>query len=554
LQIQPSYSYSTSENLSTSDQSSSNHYSTGYEHQAVKGTSSSKTPSTTYGGLVLYNHRFRTKGRNFSAQLNYNHTQSESNGENQSHTINYADSTNNTVLQDLAAHLITLKNNTTNTVRGSMTYSEPIGGLSRLELNTQMIHNAHSTNNATDSILAAGVKETDLIFNYGTTETRVALNYRYNGSKVNMSLGTTFMPYHLEGTKLDNGSGNFVPTNISFFRVLPIFRFSYAWSRTQRLNVFYSGSNEEPQFQQIQPFVDRTDPNNIVIGNPNLKAGLNNQVTLQYNNYFPNSRFNISVNANGNYYTDDITTNTVSILVPIPGSTPPKNRSIRAVNYINLSGSKALGGNYVVSKQLADRRYNLSLIGRATYGYNLAMSDNQLYHQTTWDFSERFGPRINPSDNVEVNPFLGTELQRTFSTATNSPYAKIVRHSLGIDGRFYFLKTFQIHYDAQKQIIHQLISGLSSANNSPLVIDAGFQKEFGQKRAFTLTFDMFDLLHQNNYITQTASITGVTNTVSSSLSRYFLIGFRLNLQKWSGRPTRNGRNLQRRGDGSFIYN
>jgi hypothetical protein len=64
---------------------------------------------------------------------------------------------------------------------------------------------------------------------------------------------------------------------------------------------------------------------------------------------------------------------------------------------------------------------------------------------------------------------------------------------------------------------------------------------------------VFDILHQNNFVNQSTTATGVTNTISSSLSRYFLIGFRLNLQKWSGRPTRNGRNMQRRGDGSFIY-
>ncbi|GAB3912859.1 outer membrane beta-barrel protein [Mucilaginibacter boryungensis] len=558
LQVQPSYSYSTSENETTSSRNASTHYKDGsYEHQVVNGTTSNKTPTTTYGALALFNHRFRKPGRNFSTQLSYNHTDSKSNGTNQSHTINYADSTFNNLQQDLFANLITIKNNTTNTFRGSMTYSEPLGGLSRLELNAQMTRNSHSTDNVTDSIQAAGTKETDLIFNYNTTETRMALNYRYNGTKVNMSLGTTLMPYHLDGTKLDNNSQSFVPTEISIFRVLPIFRFSYAWSRTQRLNIFYTGTNEEPQFQQIQPFIDNTDPNNIVVGNPKLKAGLNNQVTIQYNNYFPNSRFNISLNGNANYYTDDITTNTVTQLVPIPGSPTGSKRSIRYINYVNISGSKGLGGNYVISKQLADRRYNLNLIGRVNYGYTMAMSQGVLYHQTSWNFNERFGPRITPTDNVEFNPFFGTSLSRGFNSADGSS-SKAVTNSFGLDGRFYFFKTYQVHYDASKQFINQTISpnvsNVPQSKATPLVIDAGFQKEFGARRQFTLTFDVFDLLHQNNYITQSATVTGVTNTVSSSLSRYFLVGFRLNLQKWSGRPTRNGRNLQRRGDGSFIYN
>lgn len=553
LQIQPSYSYSTSETFNTSNQNSINHYDTGLEHQVIDSKTSAKTPTTTYGGLVLFNHRFRKAGRNFSTQISFNHTDSQSNGDNQSTTTNYSDTTLNAIIGNpLVAHLQTFKNNSTNTFRGSMTYSEPLSSTSRIEVNLQTAHNTHSTDNATDSILAtSGVKRTDLIFNYNTTETHFQFNYRYSGEKVNLSIGTNLMPYNLQGTKLDNNSGSFTPSSINLFRVLPILRFSYSWSRTQRLNIFYTGTNEEPAFQYIQPFVDRTDPNNLVTGNPNLKAGLNNAINIQYNNYFPNSRFNISVNAKGNYTTDDVTTNVITQQIAIDST---HNRSIRNTTYVNLTGSKGISGNYAISKQLNDRRYSLNLNGSITYNYNLAESQSLLYHQTTWDFSERFGPRINPSDNVEVNPFIGTELQRTFSTATNSPYAKIVRNLLGIDGRFYFFKTFQVHYDAQKQFINQLISNLNSSRNSPLVIDAGFQKEFGQKRQFTLTFDMYDLLHQNNYITQTADINGVSNTISSSLSRYFLIGFRLNLQKWSGRPTRGGKEMKRRGDGSFIYN
>jgi len=113
----------------------------------------------------------------------------------------------------------------------------------------------------------------------------------------------------------------------------------------------------------------------------------------------------------------------------------------------------------------------------------------------------------------------------------------------------YFLKTFQVNYSARKVFV----TGITNSTN-PLVINAGFQKEFLQRKNLVFTFDMYDLLHQNNFIQQTVTATGVTNTVSNSLSRYFMFGIRLNLQKWNGRPTRNGREMQRRGDGSFIYN
>jgi hypothetical protein len=73
------------------------------------------------------------------------------------------------------------------------------------------------------------------------------------------------------------------------------------------------------------------------------------------------------------------------------------------------------------------------------------------------------------------------------------------------------------------------------------------------KRNGILRISMFDIFNQNNFINRAITNGGWTDTRSNLLSRYFMVGFTLNLQKWSGRAQRDGRNLQRRGDGSFIY-
>jgi hypothetical protein len=192
----------------------------------------------------------------------------------------------------------------------------------------------------------------------------------------------------------------------------------------------------------------------------------------------------------------------------------------------------------------------LSLNGNVTYAFNNAMSNNVLYHNTNWRFDERFGPRINPTDWFEVNPYLGYDISRSFTTLRNADPTSLRTTSLGIDGKVYFLKTFQVNYSASKSYV----TGLTGINSNPFVINAGFEKEFLAKKNLVLTFNVYDILHQNNFIQQTLSPQGgYTNTLSSTLSRYFLVGLRLNLQKWSGAPKRNGKTMNRRGDGSFIY-
>ncbi|NNU33667.1 hypothetical protein HK413_05025 [Mucilaginibacter sp. S1162] len=197
-----------------------------------------------------------------------------------------------------------------------------------------------------------------------------------------------------------------------------------------------------------------------------------------------------------------------------------------------------------------DRRYNISLNGGINYAYNTAMSNNILYHTTRWNFDTRFGPRINPNDNIEVNPYIGYNLTRSFATSRSAIASQYTTTSLAINGKMYFLKTYQINYNASKNFV----SGIVGATN-PFIVNMGFQKEFLEKRNLVVTFDVYDLLYQNSFIRRdVAEDGGITNTLSNTSSRYFMVGVRLNLQKWSGRPQRNGKNMQRRGDGSFIYN
>jgi hypothetical protein len=86
-----------------------------------------------------------------------------------------------------------------------------------------------------------------------------------------------------------------------------------------------------------------------------------------------------------------------------------------------------------------------------------------------------------------------------------------------------------------------------------LTINAGFEKKLLKKKNLVLTFNVYDLLRQNNFVQQNIGAQSITNIQSNTLSRYFLLGIRLDLQKWSGAPTRNGKPMKRKGDGSFIY-
>ncbi|TSJ43463.1 outer membrane beta-barrel protein [Mucilaginibacter corticis] len=557
LQVNPSFTYSSATSFNNIYSDNINNYDTGFEHVVNKGTNSNLNTSSSYGMTAFYLHLFKKPKRNFSIQLGVTRTTAKANGEQNTHFLNYPDSTQNGTPVDSLAHVLNNRTNTTTNYQATVTYVEPLSKFSLLEFSGNLSQRNNSSVSLQDTVSANGtvypVASYSSIYNYDVTDTRATVDYRYAGTKVNVSIGAAAVPFWLDGTKLNAAVGENASTSRYDFRIIPAFRFAYSWSRTERFTLNYTGRNQEPSFTQIQPFTDRSNPTNIVIGNPNLKPSFTNTLTAQYNNYFANSKFNLSFGITASEIDNSIAQNTIQTAIPIHidslNSHNNSYKNIYTTKYENINGAKSIVGRYSISKQSNERTVNLALNGNVSYTYTPAKSNDQLYHQTTWRFDERFGPRINPNDNIEINPFIGYDISRSFTTLLNAQSNQLQTTSLGISGRMYFLKTWQINYDATKKYI----TGISGGNTTPLILNAGFEKEFLAKRNLVLTFNVYDILHQNNYIQQTVTSTGVTNTLSNTLSRYFMVGLRINLQKWSGTPQRNGRNMQRRGDGSFIY-
>ncbi|MFD2144530.1 hypothetical protein [Mucilaginibacter antarcticus] len=124
-------------------------------------------------------------------------------------------------------------------------------------------------------------------------------------------------------------------------------------------------------------------------------------------------------------------------------------RYINEVYYVNISGAQSVTGRYNISKQSNNRAVNLALNGSITYSYTPALSNNEQFHQTNWRFNERFGPRITPTESIEVNPFIGYDISRYFTTLVpkNTAPGSAVNNStqlntasFGLNGRMYFLK------------------------------------------------------------------------------------------------------------------
>nr|WP_294898499.1 TonB-dependent receptor [uncultured Pedobacter sp.] len=536
LQFRPSISLSNS-----NSENSSNTFQTGFIHQDQKNNSKviGKTPNV--GGTVAYQHIWlRKPGRVFSAEATLG-SQKNDNESEQNNTIRYYDGDSNNVLKDSTIHRAINTNNLQKSYRASLTYSEPITTLSRLEFNSNVerrgYDNSKITSNIDNSNNRFVIDSLSNIFNYFFTQYRNSVNYKYgnNQSKYSFSLGLTGVNTSLVGEKVSLGT----KTDQTYFKIIPIARFQLRLSSTHQLAIYYNGSANEPNFDQIQPVRDVSNPQHPIVGNPDLKAAFTHSVIGQYSNYIANSKLNYYIRLNSSFTENQVTSNTVAIK-DVYGSFKNETR------YVNINGNNRQSADYSISKQSNDRKYNFSLTGSIDKNARVAMSNGEKTTSDTWGFKESLGPRINPTDWLEINPYLSYDFNKTSYSIANGITQKI--WSLSLDGNVYFLKNMQFGYALSKNYV----SGINNnVTNNPFVINTMLEMKVFKNRG-ALQLRAYDLLNQNNFINRTTSDNGFTEIATNPNSRYVMLNLSMNLQKWTGAMGKKGNSIRRKGDGSFY--
>jgi uncharacterized membrane protein YgcG len=544
LRIIPTLKYG-----STSSSRMSNIIQTGFLHQNRTGVNSSTNKTPQIGTSVFYQHIFAKPRRNFSVQADLNSNDQDQESEQDTKIIYFLNQAE-TEQRDSAVNRIIARKNLQKNYRGSFTYVEPLNANTQMELNAQVNYNGYDNTATTRNIVNGGpdhiIDSLSNIYNYSFTQGRIALNYRYGVgplSKVRFSVGITAVPTLLSGTKVSLGT----TTNRNSFNLIPIARFEYLWSRQEKVAINYSGNAVEPSFDQIQPVRDVSNPQNPVVGNPNLLSTFVHSVNATYNNYIANSKLNFNVNLNGSMTENAVISNNVQIVDQSVNLPTPVY--ITETRYLNTNGVYKIGGNYSVSKQLSDRKYNLSFSGSASYDHRLSMYTSLKNINTVQTFIERVGPRMNPNDWFEINPNVSYNYTKSDNSLPNFRDTKTNTVALNVDGKIYFWNTFLFGYSASKNYVSGISANITA---NPFVVNMYLEKELFNRRG-RLTLQAFDLLNQNNFVNQDISANGtITQTKSNALSRYFMLRFSMRLQKWSGMKGRNGRGVMRRGDGSFM--
>lgn len=235
-----------------------------------------------HSGDLSYKHTFKKEGQSLSADFNL---QNYSDGINGNFQTQFFDK-NGTLKPGTS-----LQNNITNGkstyFTGQVDYVNPFTEKSKLETGLKTTHRDYSSAyNAFDLDSSGYVFNNYLSSDYTFDENIYAAYAQFSSqwNKLSYQLGLRGEEYQYVGS-IPSKSLVFKPTSDKP-GLFPSAFLTYKFNDQNQLQVNYSRRVDRPDFRQLIPFVDFTDPQNLTKGNPDLKPQYTNSFELSYKKLF----------------------------------------------------------------------------------------------------------------------------------------------------------------------------------------------------------------------------------------------------------------------------
>lgn len=521
LKVSPSISYNRTNTTYTSDFSNTINQSIKMTDGSMNDSSLSKSPNLNM--YILFNHRFKKRGRTLSLNMNGGKSSTQSDEDYYNLTTIYPP---NTISFDTKLFQYLTQDNQNENYGMKISYTEPLSKKRSIELNYaynyQLVGNDRETFNI-DPLTGAStyVDSSSNIYDNIYKTNRVGINFRTNEKKYNYTIGLSAQPATIQ---TNSKTTNTVFTNrlINFY---PVIRFAYNFSRSRSLNINYNGSSNQPSNSQLQPIVDNTNPQFITIGNPNLKPEFTNTFSMRYNNFdfISGNVFFGNISAS---FTQDKIVNSTKLL----------RGGAQETSYQNANGYFTVLGFYNVSKPIQNRKYVFNLGGNIVFNNNISYLRDSVNVSNknigkNWLIGQRF------STDIKIKKWLETTVSINYSINTNRYSLQPDQNSntstwtLSNNARFFLPKDFIFSYDIDKTINNGYADNV---NTNPLIVSTTLEKQLFKKKNGSIKLQGLDLLNQNIGISRTVNSTSITDSRTNKLGRYFLLTLVYRLNKFKG--------------------
>lgn len=348
---------------------------------------------------LAYQHKFKKKDQELDVLTTYNPGH---------HTMNYSlqpfDSTGKLINGAAKSH----NPGTDNESIVSVDYTQPIANGTKLEGGVKATWDQVGSQTTYMGLdLASGMYLTDQFrsqeFNYTQT---VLAGYLSATTELfhllDMEVGSRYEHTKLQSTSLNSGPSIFP----NYGTVVPSVIFAHKFKQNQMLKLGYSKRIERPEFRDLNPAINASDPTNIQVGNPTLGPEIHNRIELSYSFYIRKKAMT-NITLFYNHSAHDIQPYTRLFPNYVVGDTTYKNVTVSTRE--NIGTEKNYGINLFSTYSLTNKldfRTNIFVFDK--YIVNRFMSGE---HRNSLDY------RIHINISYQVSPKFEGEAFGMFRSA-----------------------------------------------------------------------------------------------------------------------------------------
>lgn len=476
-------------------------------------TGSSNGHSFEFGGSLIYNHKFRSRpGRAFSVMAQYNMSNVRENSDTYSRNLFY-------LFNDSIDEMDQYADNHTwsNSVTSRLSWTEPIGN-SKSDFMTLEYRFSYRWNNAdkytydrrypegADSWLERNDELSNSFRNDFMNQT-VRLGYRHVTKNANLNVGISVVPQSSQSRNLIDANKNIPRRNVTNFA--PFLRYRLKMSKTRSLMAFYNGRSSQPSMAQLQPVADKSNPLNIVIGNPNLNPTFTHSAHIRFQDFNSEAQRSVMAMIDGSMQQNAVVSKITSD--PMTGG--------RTTTYENVNGVWSLRGMNMISLPLKNKAFTINNHIFLNLNSGVGFEGGQRYRSNNFRVNESFGIAWRP-DNIEIElrPNYGLQAIHYSIPRTNG---NNLTHNFGgsLYGTYYtpvgIVIGTDLNYNATK--------GMGEFDTSTWMWNANLSYQFLKDKAMTVSLKAYDILGQRSNVQRSSSATEIIDTRYNSLGRYFMV-------------------------------
>jgi hypothetical protein len=483
------------------------------------------------GSNLTLRHKFKKQYRTLSLDITGTVNVNDGNG--------YYNSANNFYKLDSFQNLRQHYNDSLHSVNiaPTLSYTEPLSKHSILELNYNHTYNRSRTINNTYDYNDAvkGYTAFDSLFSnsyrFESNSDRIGLSYRLQYAKLNVNIGTGLQFMNFDSKNTTKG----IDVSHNFVNFTPTANFTYSFSNRQRLRFYYTGRTGTPSASQLQPLTTTNDNINYTVGNPALKPQFTHNMRLLYSSYNPSTQNVIFATLNASETVNDIQSEIV-----------PNNKGGQTTTYVNLNGTYSVAGYFDYGFSLKRPKSNLNLISNINYSQSQTLVDSTT---APGNFQHDYTRNTALSETVSWTTNLRKNFDMNLSSASNYT---IARNSLRPQANFdFFSEVMTAEFTAYTNSGWLVASDFTytyTDNHTPgynasiPLWSPSIAKQLFSKKQGELRLTVFDILNENTMVSKAVSLNQVSDSRTTTLTRYVMLTFTYNLNNF-------GQNRQRRPGG-----